>query len=212
MAPTDSVELHRRGLRCDFVAVHVGNYLRPMPNKPSPATDHPEFAAAEAGVKERFDRYLTTGGTKSPDDFYRGRHDHLGLLRHGANGSGLEKVLSETPLYEEFTKDLRVTGLGTQVNQTLRKAGRFDDFFELGTLDVPRTWSACWESRGGTSSQFQTDEGRGAPRRRQLRPRRAWEFTGDPMRSKRDQEDCRRDRSTSRPAVQVRTTCTRSRT
>ena len=48
---------------------------------------------------------------------------------------GLEKALSELPaLHEEFKTDLRVTGGGDSVNQTLEKAGRVDDFFELGML------------------------------------------------------------------------------
>ena len=48
---------------------------------------------------------------------------------------GLEKALSEIPaLFEEFKGDLRVTGDGESVNQTLEKAGRVDDFFELGML------------------------------------------------------------------------------
>ncbi|MGX9349521.1 fumarate reductase/succinate dehydrogenase flavoprotein subunit, partial [Microbacterium sp. KNMS] len=48
---------------------------------------------------------------------------------------GLEKALSEIPaLHEEFRKDLRVTGDGASLNQTLEKAGRVDDFFELAQL------------------------------------------------------------------------------
>ena len=49
--------------------------------------------------------------------------------------AGLNKALSEIPaLYAEFKKDLKVTGDDTSLNQTLEKAGRVDDFFELGML------------------------------------------------------------------------------
>ena len=66
----------------------------------------------------------------------RARQDHVGLLRHGAHRArASRRRSSEIPaLHEEFQKDLRVTGDGASVNQTLEKAGRVDDFFELGKL------------------------------------------------------------------------------
>ena len=42
------------------------------------------------------------------------------------------------PLREEFRKDVRVLGDRRQLNQSLEKAGRVADFFELGRADVPR--------------------------------------------------------------------------
>ena len=53
-----------------------------------------------------------------------------------ATRPGLEKALSEIPaLREEFWKDVRVLGDGP-MNQSLEKAGRVADFFELGELMV----------------------------------------------------------------------------
>ena len=114
----------------------IGNYLAPMLNKAIPGTDHPEFKAAEEAARLRFNGYLAAGGTKSPDFFHRelGKiiWDYCGMER---TEQGLEKALSEIPaLYEEFKKDLRVTGSGESMNQTLEKAGRVDDFFQLGML------------------------------------------------------------------------------
>ena len=79
---------------------------------------------------------MAIGGTRAPDHFHRelGKiiWDYCGMDR---NANGLEKALSEIPaLHEEFKKDLKVTGSDTNVNQTLEKAGRVDDFFELGML------------------------------------------------------------------------------
>jgi succinate dehydrogenase / fumarate reductase, flavoprotein subunit len=114
----------------------IGNYLAPMLNKAIPGTDHPEFKAAEEAARLRFNGYLATGGTKSPDHFHRelGKMiwDYCGMER---SEEGLKKALSDIPaLYEEFKTDLRVTGNGESMNQTLEKAGRVDDFFQLGML------------------------------------------------------------------------------
>src|SRR4029450_3291184 len=95
---------------------------------------------------------------RSPDYFHRelGKiiWDYCGMDR---NESGLEKALSEIPaLYDEFRQDLRVTGLGTQVNQTLEKAGRVDDFFQLGML-MCRDALERREGRGGGGRPRQPD-------------------------------------------------------
>ena len=125
------------------------------------------------------------GGTRSPDHFHRelGRiiWDYCGMDR---NESGLEKALSEIPaLYEEFQKDLRVTGSGENVNQTLEKAGRVDDFFQLGVL-MCRDALERRESCGGHfRSEFQTEEGEALRDDENFAHVAAWEWTGDPMTS-----------------------------
>jgi succinate dehydrogenase flavoprotein subunit len=169
----------------------MGNYLAPMLNKPIPSTDHEAFKAAEAQARERFSGYLAIGGTKSPDHFHRelGKiiWDYCGMDR---NESGLEKALSEIPaLYSEFQKDLRVTGLDTQVNQTLEKAGRVDDFFQLGML-MCRDALERRESCGGHfRSEYQTEEGEALRDDDQFAHVAAWEWTGDPMAAKRHREE-----------------------
>jgi succinate dehydrogenase flavoprotein subunit len=169
----------------------MGNYLAPMLNKPIPSTDHEAFKTAEAQARERFAGYLSIGGTKSPDHFHRelGKiiWDYCGMDR---NESGLEKALSEIPaLYDEFRKDLRVTGLGTQVNQTLEKAGRVDDFFQLGML-MCRDALERRESCGGHfRSEYQTEEGEALRDDEHFAHVAAWEWTGDPMASTRHREE-----------------------
>ncbi len=169
----------------------MSNYLAPMLNKPIPGTDHPEFAAAESAVRSRFDRYLAIDGTHSPDHFHRelGKiiWEYCGMDR---NETGLQKALSEIPaLYDEFKQDLRVTGTGDNVNQTLEKAGRVDDFFELGML-MCRDALERRESCGGHfRSEYQTEEGEALRDDEQFAHVAAWEWTGDPMDAKRHQED-----------------------
>ncbi|CAN5284201.1 fumarate reductase/succinate dehydrogenase flavoprotein subunit [soil metagenome] len=160
----------------------ISNYLAPrLGTKPVP-TDHPEFEAAEAAATERFARYMAIGGTRSPDSF----HQELGKIMWDYCGrertrQGLEKALSEIPaLHEEFRKDLRVTGSATHTNQTLEKAGRVDDFFELAQvmcLDALTREESCG---GHFRAEHQTDEGEAERDDDAFAHVAAWEWTGDP--------------------------------
>jgi len=169
----------------------IGNYLAPMLNKPIPGTDHPEFKAAEQAARQRFQGYLDIKGTKSPDHFHRelGKiiWDYCGMER---TEEGLQKALSELPaLHEEFKTDLRVTGNGESVNQTLEKAGRVDDFFELGML-MCRDALERRESCGGHfRAEYQDEEGEAQRNDEEFAHVAAWEWQGDPMQSVRHQEE-----------------------
>lgn len=169
----------------------IGNYLAPMLNQAIPSVDHPEFKAAELAARERFAGYLNIGGTRSPDWFHRevGKiiWDYCGMER---TEQGLEKALSELPaLYDEFKKDLRVTGSGESLNQTLEKAGRVDDFFQLGML-MCRDALERQESCGGHfRSEYQTDEGEALRDDDKFCHVAAWEWSGDPMTAKRNVEE-----------------------
>ena len=169
----------------------IGHYLAPMLNKAIPSVDHPEFKAAELAARERFAGYLNIGGTRSPDWFHRevGKiiWDYCGMER---TEQGLEKALSELPaLYDEFKKDLRVTGSGESLNQTLEKAGRVDDFFQLGML-MCRDALERQESCGGHfRTEYQTEEGEALRDDDKFCHVAAWEWSGDPMTAKRNIEE-----------------------
>jgi len=169
----------------------IGNYLAPMLNKPIPGIDHPEFKAAEQSARQRFQGYLDTKGTRSPDHFHRelGKiiWDYCGMER---TEEGLQKALSELPaLHAEFKSDLRVTGNGESVNQTLEKAGRVDDFFELGML-MCRDALERRESCGGHfRAEYQDEEGEAQRNDEEFAHVAAWEWQGDPMHSERHREE-----------------------
>jgi len=160
----------------------ISNYLAPQLGTQPVPTDHPEFQAAEATARDRFAGYLAIGGTRSPDAFHQqlGRimWDYCGMER---TKEGLEKALSEIPaLHEEFRKDLRVTGSGEATNQTLEKAGRVDDFFELAQvmcLDALTREESCG---GHFRGEHQTDEGEAERDDEHFAHVAAWEWTGDP--------------------------------
>jgi succinate dehydrogenase / fumarate reductase flavoprotein subunit len=103
---------------------------------------------------------------------------------------GLQKALAELPaLYEEFKTDLRVTGTGEGVNQTLEKAGRVEDFFELGML-MCRDALERRESCGGHfRAEYQDEEGEAQRNDEDFAHVAAWEWQGDPMHSVRHQEE-----------------------
>jgi succinate dehydrogenase / fumarate reductase flavoprotein subunit len=169
----------------------ISNYLVPMLNKPIPGTDHPEFRAAEQAARERFQGYLNIGGTRSPDQFHR----ELGKIIWNYCGmerteQGLQQALSEIPaLYEEFKKDLRVTGDGASMNQTLEKAGRVEDFFEMGML-MCRDALERKESCGSHfRAEYQDEEGEAQRDDENFAHVAAWESTGEPMHPRRHQEE-----------------------
>ena len=161
----------------------ISNGLAPLLNKTMPTTDHPAFVQAETQARERFNSYLNVKGTRSPDWFHRelGKiiWDYCGMER---TQQGLEKALSELPaLYSEFKKDLRVTGTDESVNQTLEKAGRVDDFFQLGML-MCRDALDREESCGAHfRSEHQTGEGEALRDDKNFCHVSAYNSTGDPM-------------------------------
>jgi len=163
----------------------IGNYLAPMLNKSIPGTDHPAFKEAENQARQRYQAYVDIKGTRSPDYFHRevGRiiWDYCGMER---TEQGLEKALSELPaLYEEFQKDLRVTGDTESMNQTLEKAGRVDDFFQLGMLMCRDALDRNESCGGHFRAEYQTDEGEALRNDADFAHVSAWEWTGDPTKS-----------------------------
>jgi len=139
----------------------IGDYLADFLNVDPVPTDDPAFRQAEAGVHDQVDRLLGINGTRTVDDFHRALGsimiEHCGMAR---SASGLEKALSDIPaLRAEFLSDLRVLGDGESLNQSLEKAGRLYDFFELAEL-MCRDALDREESCGGHFRlEHQTEEG-----------------------------------------------------
>ena len=161
----------------------IGNGLAPLLGKAMPGTDHPEFKAAEETARERYNAYLAINGTKSPDYFHRelGKiiWDYCGMER---TEEGLKKALELLPaLYHEFKTDLRVTGDGDSLNQTLEKAGRVDDFFQLGMLMCRDALDRNESCGGHFRSEYQTDEGEALRDDVDYCHVAAWQWGGDPM-------------------------------
>jgi succinate dehydrogenase / fumarate reductase flavoprotein subunit len=157
----------------------VANYLSGLLGQKPLRTDDPVFTAAEANVGDRVARFLSVKGTRSVDDFHRDlgkiMWEYCGMAR---NKAGLEKALSEIPaLREEFWKDVRVLG-GNSLNQSLEKAGRVADFFELGELMVRDALHREESAGGHFREESQTDDGEALRNDDRFAYVGAWEWTG----------------------------------
>jgi succinate dehydrogenase / fumarate reductase flavoprotein subunit len=66
----------------------------------------------------------------------RARQHHVGVLRHGAHRGGPAQGdrPDPQPASDEFWRNVKVLGTADTLNQSLEKAGRVADFFELGEL------------------------------------------------------------------------------
>ena len=111
----------------DYLSKHMGDKVD---------TSHAAFKDAETAVAQRVDKLLSIGGSRTVDSFHRelGRlvWDHCGMSR---SEEGLKTALEKIPvLREEFWGDVNVLGSGESLNQSLEKAGRVADFFELAEL------------------------------------------------------------------------------
>ncbi|NNC92116.1 MAG: fumarate reductase/succinate dehydrogenase flavoprotein subunit [Acidimicrobiia bacterium] len=158
----------------------IANFLAESLNTDPVSTDDPVFAEAERAVTDRLNMFLGINGSRSVDWFHRelGKIliEHCGMAR---NASGLEKALSEIPaLREEFYKDVRVLGENETLNQSLEKAGRVADFFELGEL-MCRDALHREESCGGHfREEHQTEDGEAMRRDEAFAHVASWEWSG----------------------------------
>ncbi len=158
----------------------LGNYLAPRMGRPR-TTDLPEFRAAEAEVKERIDKLLAVGGTRTVDSFHR----ELGSLLWencgmGRTAAGLEHAIEAIPeLRERFWKEVRVLGDADELNHSLEKAGRVADFLELAEL-LCRDALHREESCGGHfREEHQTPEGEAKRNDEKFTYVAAWEWKGE---------------------------------
>jgi succinate dehydrogenase flavoprotein subunit len=162
-----------------IISYTLASYLAGLLGEPAVPTDDPAFADAERSVGDTVARLLSINGTRSVDHFHRelGKimWDYCGMAR---NRSGLEKALSEIPaLREEFWKDMRVLG-GPALNQSLEKAARVADFFELGELMVRDALHREESCGGHFREESQTEDGEALRDDEHFAYVGAWEWTG----------------------------------
>lgn len=144
-------------------------------------TDHPECKRVEAEVQDRMKRLLSIKGKRSVDSFHKelGKimWDYCGM---GRNEKGLKHALSEIPkLREEYWKSVNVLGQNEELNQSLEKAGRLADFFELAELmciDALHRNESCG---GHFREEFQTPEGEALRNDDQYCYVGAWQYNGE---------------------------------
>ena len=162
----------------------IGDYVAEFLNEAAvPASDE-AFARTEAELRERISGLLSMNGSRTVDDFHRqlGRvvWDECGMSR---SEEGLDRALAYLPdLYEEFRNDTRVPGDGESLNQTLEKAARLEDFFELAMamcVDARHREESCG---GHFREEHQTPQGEAVRDDDQFTTVSAWLWTGEPTR------------------------------
>lgn len=158
------------------IAGELANHL----NTPAPSTDSAAFKEAEESVLAQTARLLGIKGSRTVDSFHKelGKilWEYVGMAR---NAEGLKKARAEvSALREEFWRDVKVLGDGESFNQSLEKAGRVADFFELAELlcqDALEREESCG---GHFREEHQTAEGEAQRDDDNFAYVAAWEFNG----------------------------------
>jgi succinate dehydrogenase / fumarate reductase flavoprotein subunit len=158
----------------------LGNYLATA-RPPAVSTSSVEFTAALAAVDERTKRLLGIKGARTVDSFHR----ELGLLMWencgmARNDAGLRAALEQIPrIEEEFWTNVNVPGDGDGLNQSLEKAGRVADFFELARLMVTDALHRTESCGGHFREESQTPDGEALRNDDEFAYVAAWGYNAD---------------------------------
>lgn len=169
----------------------IGDYLSGEYGKEKVGIDHPAFNEAEKAVRDLTNKVLSVKGTKTVDYFHKelGKlmWEYVGMARSEA---GLNEVLTKIPkLREEFWKDVKIPGVGADLNVELEKALRVADFLELGelmALDALERRESCG---GHFREESQTEENEAMRNDKEFSHVAAYEFQGDNERPIRHKEE-----------------------
>ncbi len=157
----------------------IGNYLATT-KLGKIASDAQEAKEAVNNVTGITQRLLNAKGTRTVDSFHRelGKivWDYCGM---GRNAAGLQKALSLIPaLREEYWRNVRVLGSNEEFNQSLEKAGRVADFFELAELMCIDALDRDESCGGHFREEYQTPEGEALRDDANFSYVAAWEYKG----------------------------------
>ncbi|HEV3202422.1 MAG TPA: fumarate reductase/succinate dehydrogenase flavoprotein subunit [Bryobacteraceae bacterium] len=141
---------------------------------------HPAVREVESQVTCVTKRLLESKGTRSVDSHHRelGKlmWEHCGMSR---NAAGLQHALSKIPeMRDRFWHDVKVLGTGEELNQSLERAGRVADFFELAELICLDALERNESCGGHFREEYQTPEGEAARDDAHYSYTAAWEFRG----------------------------------
>ncbi len=157
----------------------IGDYLASNKFEKLDAS-HAAAREAESNVQAITRKLLEAKGKRSVDSYHRelGKimWEQCGMAR---NASGLKQALSEIPaLREQYWRDVKVLGTGEELNQSLEKAGRVADFFELAELMCRDALDRNESCGGHFREEYQTPEGEAARDDEHFAYAAAWGFQG----------------------------------
>jgi succinate dehydrogenase / fumarate reductase flavoprotein subunit len=157
----------------------VGDYLATS-KLAKASTDDAAFAEAEQQTSAIVQRLMSARGRRTVDSFHKqlGKilWDKCGMAR---NATGLREAIDEVrALREEYWSDVKVVGGADELNQSLEKAGRVADFFELAELlciDALERNESCG---GHFRDEYQTPDGEAQRNDAEFSYAAAWEYQG----------------------------------
>ncbi len=158
----------------------IGDYLASM-KLPKVDASHPAFRESETQVACQTRRFLEIKGTRSVDSFHRDLGkllwEYCGMAR---NAEGLRHALEEIPaLRAQFWRDVKVLGTGEELNQSLEKAGRVGDFFELAELMCLDALERNESCGGHFREEYQTPDGEALRNDAEYSYAAAWQYRGE---------------------------------
>jgi succinate dehydrogenase / fumarate reductase flavoprotein subunit len=157
----------------------IGDYL--ATNKfPTVAESASEVQQAVACVHSTTKKLLAIKGKRTVDSFHRqlGKivWDYCGMSR---TAEGLSSAIDQIrELRNDFWSDVNVPGSGNDLNQSLEKAGRVADFFELGELMCVDALDRNESCGGHFREEYQTPEGEAQRRDDDYSYVAAWGYRG----------------------------------
>ena len=157
----------------------IGDYLASNKLEKVDAS-HAAAREAESTVHAVTRKLLDAKGKRSVDSYHRelGKimWEHCGMAR---NAEGLKQALALIPpLREQYWSDVKVLGTGEELNQSLEKAGRVADFFELAELMCRDALERNESCGGHFREEYQTPEGEAARDDQNFAYAAAWGFQG----------------------------------
>jgi succinate dehydrogenase / fumarate reductase flavoprotein subunit len=157
----------------------IGDYLAGTKLEKVDA-DHAAFRDAEGQVACQVKRLLEINGKRSVDSFHRDlgkvMWEYCGMSR---TAEGLKHALSIIPeMRERYWREVRVPGVNEEFNQSLERAGRVADFFELAELICLDALDRNESCGGHFREEYQTPEGEALRDDDRFRYAAAWEHTG----------------------------------
>jgi succinate dehydrogenase / fumarate reductase flavoprotein subunit len=162
-----------------IVPYTIGDYL--AANKIEIVNEsHPEVRNSVACVQQTVQKLLSIKGKRTVDSFHRelGKivWEYCGMSR---TAQGLERAIGEIrELRDEYWQNVKVPGNGDDFNQSLEKAGRVADFFELAELMCIDALERDESCGGHFREEYQTPEGEALRNDEHYSYVAAWNYRG----------------------------------
>ncbi|MBS3759406.1 MAG: fumarate reductase/succinate dehydrogenase flavoprotein subunit [Desulfobacterales bacterium] len=158
----------------------IGGYLAGT-QLPEVDTNHEAFRQGVAEVSRQVEKLLSIKGNRTVDEIHRELGmilwDYCGMSR---DVEGLQTALEKIRgLRSQFWQDVNVPGSGSDLNQSLERAGRVADFLEFGELMVIDALNREESCGCHFNVAYQTEDHEALRDDDNCCHVNAWEFVGD---------------------------------